>query len=117
MVGDRVNIGADFTCQTNMMVGDDVMVSSRVALIGRDHPFDASPATIQDFAANEASTVVLEGDNLVGFGVTIIGPVTIGRGAVVGAGSVVTRDVPPDTVWAGVPARFLRRRRPEGVQS
>lgn len=110
-VGDRVSIGADFTCHVNFRAGDNIMISSNVALIGDDHPFDESDRTIQDYPPYGSSSVTLEGDNLVGFGSIIIGPVVVGYGAIIGAGSVVTSNVPPNTVWAGVPARQLRRRR------
>jgi acetyltransferase-like isoleucine patch superfamily enzyme len=50
---------------------------------------------------------VIEDDVWVGAGAVILPGVTIGRGAIVGAGAVVTRDVPPFAIVAGVPARFL----------
>ncbi|NLX05651.1 MAG: hypothetical protein GXY33_10960 [Phycisphaerae bacterium] len=51
------------------------------------------------------------GDDVwIGRGAAILEGVAIGRGAVIGANSVVTRDVPSMEVWAGVPARFIRRR-------
>lgn len=43
-------------------------------------------------------------------------PVTVGDGAIVGAGSVVTKDIPPYEVWAGAPARFISRRCPQGCE-
>ncbi|WP_218932236.1 acyltransferase [Adhaeretor mobilis] len=45
----------------------------------------------------------------IGSGSTILKNVTVGEGAVIGAGSVVTKPVPPFEIWAGVPARFIRR--------
>ena len=45
-----------------------------------------------------------------GMNVLVVKPVTIGRGAIVGAGSIVTKDIPDDEVWAGNPARFIRKR-------
>ena len=45
-----------------------------------------------------------------GMNTLIVKPVTIGEGAVVGAGSVVTKDIPDNEVWAGNPARFIRKR-------
>ena len=46
----------------------------------------------------------------IGANVIICKPVTIGEGAIVGAGSVVTKDIPPFEVWAGNPARFIKKR-------
>lgn len=109
--GSRVNIASEFVSHVHARIGDDVMISSRVALIGKDHSFDDPALTIQDQHRLPVATVVLEGDNLIGFGTIIVGDVTIGRGAIVGAGSVVTRDLPPDTVCVGAPAVPIRKRR------
>lgn len=110
--GDRVNIGSDFSNHCDVSIGDDVMISSCVSVISDDHPFDGSSRTIQDFPPRGVSSVVLEGDNLIGYGTIIIGPVRIGRGAIIGAGSLVTRDVPEDAVAYGRPAVARRQRRP-----
>jgi acetyltransferase-like isoleucine patch superfamily enzyme len=91
-------------------VGDDVLISSNVAIIGNDHDFSDPSLTVFSGGRLATSTVVIEGDTLVGFGSTIIGNLRVGRGAIVGARSVVTRDVEPDTIVAGVPARVIRKR-------
>lgn len=54
--------------------------------------------------------VTIEEDVFIGINVTICNSVTIGKGAVVGAGSIVTKDIPPYQVWAGNPARFIKDR-------
>lgn len=111
VVGDRVGIARNFHVETSLRVGDDVLVSSNVSLVGNDHDFSDEDRTVFTGGRNPQSAVVIEGDNLIGFGATIIGDVTIGHGAIVGARSVVTRDVPPDCIVVGSPARVLRRRR------
>jgi acetyltransferase-like isoleucine patch superfamily enzyme len=108
-LGDRVRIGPDFVCHLNLQVGDGTLISGRVSIVGDDHAIDSAADV---FAAPRAGEqcVVMEGDNLIGFGVIIVGPRRIRRGAVVGAGSVVTCDLEPDSVYAGVPARLIRQR-------
>ncbi len=88
-------------------IGDHVSVSSGVSLITGGHDFDdptfagyASPITIEDYV-------------WIGMNATILGGVTIGKGAVVAAGALVWKDVPPFTVVAGVPARAVKRRKLE----
>jgi acetyltransferase-like isoleucine patch superfamily enzyme len=91
-------------------IGSGVLVSGRVGFIGNDH--EIPPAGVPLFTAGRRPSqhVVLEGDNLIGHGTLILGSVTIGHGAVVGAGSLVLGDVPPNTVYGGRPASFLRCR-------
>lgn len=108
--GDNVSIGRDFHLETNLHVGSDVLISSRVAIVGNDHTFDVRGTTIYWSGRRSAATVTIEGDNLLGFGVIIVGNVRIGRGCIVGAGAVVTADLPPDMVCAGIPARPIKPR-------
>src|ERR671920_2580867 len=101
----NVSIGRDFHVETNVVIGDDVLISSRVGIVGRDHRMDDPTKTIYWAGRLPPARVVLEGDNLVGFGAVIVAPATIGRGCVIGAGAVVVGDLPPNTVCVGAPAR------------
>lgn len=113
--GNRVHVGRDFHCETSLAVGDDVLISSRVAFIGNDHDFDDPDRTVFSGRRNPRAHVVIEGDCLVGFGSVVIGSVRIGRGAIVGAHSVVTTDIPPGWVAVGAPAKPIRRRYTQGT--
>jgi acetyltransferase-like isoleucine patch superfamily enzyme len=77
-----------------------------------NHNFDSSeiPIRLQD---GQNESVVIEEDVWIGVRVTICPGVRIGRGSVIGAGSVVTRDIPEYSVAAGVPARVIRSRNSE----
>jgi acetyltransferase-like isoleucine patch superfamily enzyme len=108
--GRHVRVGREFLLQTDLRVGDEVLISSRVGIVGNDHSFDRSAGSVFFAGRLPATETVIEGDNLIGFGVLIVGGVTIGHGCIVGAGSVVTSDLPPDSVCAGVPARVIRDR-------
>lgn len=90
-VGARVGIGPAVQ-----------VITSRHTEAGRDVPILFSPL--------EFAPVVIEDDADVGVGAIVLPGVTIGRGAQIGAGAVVSADVPPYTVAAGVPARALRQR-------
>jgi len=109
-IGDNVAIGADFHVETNLEIGPDVLISSRVAMVGRDHRFDNPSQSVFWAGRPPAELVVLEGDNLIGYGTIIVAPVRIGRGCIVGAGSVVVGDLPGDTICAGAPAKPIRGR-------
>jgi acetyltransferase-like isoleucine patch superfamily enzyme len=85
-------------------IGDDVMIGPNVSIITSGHPLE--PALRRAFVT--AKPIVIERNVWIAAGVTIIGGVTIGENAVVAAGSVVTRDVPPNTLAGGNPARVIR---------
>jgi acetyltransferase-like isoleucine patch superfamily enzyme len=107
-----VFIGREFFTESDLSIGPDVLISSRVAFIGNDHDLDSSDLAITKLPRNPAAHVTLAGDNLVGHGTIVVGSVVIGRGTVVGAGSLVTRDLPPNTICVGRPAVPIRLRRP-----
>jgi acetyltransferase-like isoleucine patch superfamily enzyme len=102
-------------------IGDRVLISHNVNIFDSDtHPIDDPVARHEQFKAiittghpadlclNEAPVHIAD-DVLIGCQVIVISGVTIGRGAVVGAGSVVTRDVPEYSVMAGNPAKVVRK--------
>lgn len=112
-LGTNVGTGADMIVEANLTVGDDVLISSRVAFISDDHKFEDPSTTIFWNGRREPCEIILEGDNLIGHGVIVIGPVKIGKGCIVGAGAVVTKDLPPYTICLGMPAKPFRPRFPE----
>jgi chloramphenicol O-acetyltransferase type B len=110
VIGSNVGIANNLHVETNINIGNDVLISSRVSFIGNDHRFDDSNKTVFWGGRNAPATIILEGDNLIGYGATIIGNIKIGKGCIVGASAVVTKDLPPNTICAGVPARVIRNR-------
>lgn len=109
-IGARCKISSHtFVCE-GVTIEDDVFVGHGVVFINDLDPratADGRPQTEADW--NVVRTRVCRGAS-VGSGATVLGGVTIGENALVGAGAVVTRDVEPNTVVAGNPARFLRNR-------
>jgi acetyltransferase-like isoleucine patch superfamily enzyme len=85
-------------------IGDDVLIGPNVSLITSGHPIE--PSRRRDGVI--AKPIVIGRNVWIAAGVTIIGGVTVGENAVVAAGSVVTRDVPPNTLVGGNPARVIR---------
>ena len=85
-------------------IGDDVMIGPRVSLLSAGHPLDPGRRRRQIVAA----PIAIERNVWLGAGATVLQGVTVGADAVVAAGAVVTRDVPPRTLVAGVPARIVR---------
>lgn len=112
--GDKVSFGKNFTCEVNSSIGSNVLISSNVAFISRDHNFSDPALTVFDGGRNDTHEITVGDDVLIGFGAIIIAPVTIETGCIIGAGSVVSKDLPGNTVCAGVPARAIKARFSEG---
>ena len=85
-------------------IGDDVMIGPNVSIITSSHPVE--PSRRRD--AVIARPIVIERNVWIAAGVTIIGGVKVGENSVIAAGSVVTRDVAPNTLVGGNPAQLIR---------
>ena len=83
-------------------IEDDVMVAANSQLISNNH----DPEEHQILTCKP---VVLKRNCWIGAGATILPGVTVGENAIVGAGSVVTKDVEPNTVVGGIPAKLIKR--------
>lgn len=105
-VGHRVV----FRAGLGIALGKRCHVASYVSFTGDPgHPIDPVRRRTEAAPLEELGTIVVGDDVWIGEGALILGNVTIGDGAVVGARSIVTRDIPPWTVAAGAPARAVRR--------
>lgn len=119
-IGNQVYVGKDVQIEANCRIGNYCLIANRVAIIGRhDHDFSAvgypvrfSPwvgsKRVPTRYANEEA--VIEEDVWIGYGAIVLTGVTVGRGSVVAAGSVVSRDIPPYSIAAGVPAKVISKR-------
>ena len=110
-LGDRSDLGMDCLVIGPLRVGRDVMMGPRCVILASRHATGRTdvPMNQQGFLPDRA--VVIEDDVWLGANVTVLPGRVIGTGSIVGAGSVVTRDVPPWSVVGGNPARVLGTRR------
>jgi len=99
-----VNQNCTFYDLGGLDIGDDVMIGPNVSLITLGHPIEPSRRR----AGVTAKPIVIGRNVWIAAGATVIGGVTVGENSVVAAGSVVTRDVPPNTLVGGNPARVIR---------
>lgn len=111
VIGNNVQFGNGCNVASNVHFGDNVLMAGNVQFVGRhDHSFSTPGVTIWDGERGENGTTVVEDDVWLGASVIVISGVTIGRGSIVAAGSVVTGDIPPCEIWAGVPAKKVKDR-------
>jgi acetyltransferase-like isoleucine patch superfamily enzyme len=99
-----INQNCTFYDLGGLDIDDDVMIGPNVSIITSGHPLEPS----QRRAFVTARPIAIERNVWIAAGATIIGGVTVGENAVVAAGSVVTRDVPANTLVGGNPARVIR---------
>ena len=110
--GYNIHIGADsflnFNCvvldTVPVTIGDRVQIASAVQILAADHPLDPEVRR----TVESGRPVVIEDDVWIGAGAVLVPGVTIGSRSVIGAGSVVTRDIPAGVVAVGNPCRVLR---------
>jgi acetyltransferase-like isoleucine patch superfamily enzyme len=127
-IGDNTKIGPFVEVQKNAFIGsnckiqshtficegvtieDNVFIGHGVTFVNDKYPrATAGNGRLQDEQDWQVMPILVRQGASVGSGVTILCNVTIGENAIIGSGSVVTKDVPPDTIVAGAPARVMRR--------
>jgi lipopolysaccharide O-acetyltransferase len=116
VIGDHVRIShwCHIACTNSVIIGDHVLIGSKVIITDHNHgtfgPNATSPTIPPGRRPLERDRFVSIGANVwLGDGVVVCPGVTMGEGSVAGANAVVTTDVPPFTLVAGVPARPIRR--------
>ena len=101
VIGNNVTVKCGVYIWDGISIGNDVFVGPNVTFTNdkfprsKQHPAEYQKTVIEDGVSLGAASVILCG-------------ITIGRNSMIGAGSVVTKDVPPNQLWVGNPARFVR---------
>ncbi|HMH16104.1 MAG TPA: acyltransferase [Edaphobacter sp.] len=112
-IGDNVNIeqNVHLVCHSRITIGRDVSITGNCAIVDVTHPYADinDPVKIGMRILDEDSFVVIGDGCFLGFGALIMPNVRIGKYCIIGAHSVVTKDIPDYCVVAGNPARVLRR--------
>jgi acetyltransferase-like isoleucine patch superfamily enzyme len=113
-IGNRtwISRGCLLQCSGRIQIGDDVLIGEFASVRDTRHGHERSdqPMRMQPDVVGE---ICIEDNVWIGRGCLILGRpegIVLGCGSILGANSVVTRSVPANTVWGGVPARFIRNR-------
>ena len=111
-MGDNSNIGPYnyIGCSGKITIGNNVMLAPRVSIYAENHVFEHPEILIRDQGV-EKKEVIIEDDCWIAANSILLAGVTIGQGSIVAAGSVVTENVPPYSVVAGVPAKWIKSRK------
>jgi len=104
-IGNNCHLSVD-----NVRIGDYTMFASQVSIVGGDHRFDIVGTPTRNTGREERKGVSIGKDCWIGHGVIVLDGVNIEEGTIVAAGSVVTKSLEPYSIYAGVPAKKIRKR-------
>ncbi len=109
-IGDNSGVGISCEMYGPVSIGKNVMMGPEVVVYTSGHKFDRTDIPMMEQGFSEPKTVVIGDDVWIGRRVIIMPGVKIGNGCVIGAGAVVTKDIPDYSVAVGVPARVVKKR-------
>ena len=109
-IGSNSGIGLNAFLSGKVIIGDDVMMGPDCIIYTQNHSFQRTDITIRSQGNEPEKTVIIKNDVWIGGQVIILPGVVIYDGAVIGAGSVVTKNVEPYSIVAGNPARLIKYR-------
>lgn len=112
-LGDNSGIGRGSSISGTVEIGKDVMMGPYCTIYCRNHAFDRLDIPMREQGYLPEKKVVIEDDVWLGGHVIILPGVHIGKGAIVGAGAIVTKDVPEYAVVGGNPAKVIKYRNGE----
>lgn len=120
VIGKNFYIGRDSQIEADCIIGDHVIFGNRVAVVGKyDHNFQQVGTPVRlaeqirspDYQWKGKGLLTVIGDDVwIGYGSIVMSGVIIGNGCIVAAGSVVTKDLDAYSIYAGVPAKKIRKR-------
>lgn len=109
-LGDNSGIGVNALISSQVTIGNDVMMGPDCIILTSNHGMERKDIPMWRQSSSEPRPVVIGDDVWIGARVIILPGVHIGSGSVIGAGAVVTKDVIPDSIVAGNPAKLIRMR-------
>jgi acetyltransferase-like isoleucine patch superfamily enzyme len=109
-VGARSELGPNTQLRGGggLILGEDVLLASNVGIFSTNHGMEAGSPIIRQLVSEAMTTI--ENGCWLGANVVVLPGTTVGHGAVIGANSVVTRDIPPNAIAVGAPARVIGKR-------
>lgn len=113
-IGNETYVGSQvfFGAHNGISIGKQVMIGSGTSFLSADHNFDeCNTPIVNQGMKHEDKEIVVEDNVWIGTKCIILKKVRLGKGSVIGAGSVVTKDVSPYTIVAGNPAKIIINRR------
>ncbi len=111
-IGDNSGVGINCEIYGDVTIGENVMMGPEVVIYTNGHRHDRVDVPMIEQGDDREQPVVIGNDVWIGRRAMIMPGVTIGNGCIIGAGAVVTKDIPDYSVAGGIPARVLKNRKP-----
>ena len=111
IVGDNVSINRNTVVRGYFRIGMNVSIAPNCTIIGANHNFQRTDIPIKHQGVSNRGGVVIEDDVWLGANCVVLDGVTIGKGSVIGAGSIVSRSIPPYSIAVGNPCRVIKSRK------
>lgn len=108
-MGDNSSIGDNAYISGTLTIGENVMIAANCAFIAYNHGSSRTDIPMNQQGAIE-KPIVIDDDVWIGYGVTILPGVHIGKGSIIAAGAVCTKDIPEYVVAGGIPAKVIKHR-------
>lgn len=118
-IGDNVMIGRDVIISTSksgrspISIGNNVMIAHRSLIIGGNHEYSRTDIPINIQGEGVQGAIIVEDDVWIGAGCIILSGVRIGKGSIIGSGSIVIKDIPKYSIAVGNPAKVIKNRKNE----
>ena len=111
IIGNNSSIGplGYIGCAGLIKIGENVMIGPRVSLFAENHNFNSSIKSIKEQGVNQQG-IIIEDNCWIGSGVIILDGVTIGQGSVIGAGTIVSKDIPPNSIVIDKRDKMIKQR-------
>jgi acetyltransferase-like isoleucine patch superfamily enzyme len=111
IIGDGVNIlVGTYIGGEKIKIGKNVLIGSLCSIVSTYHDHNRTDVPMK-YQQDKFKPVVIEDDVWIGTHATILPGVTIGKGSIIGAGTVVTKNIPPYSIAVGVPAKVIKKRK------
>lgn len=110
-IGNSVSINRNTVVRGFFRIGNDVAIAPNCTIIGANHNFQRTDVAIKQQGVSNRGGIVIEDDVWIGANCVVLDGVTIGTGCVIGAGSVVTKSIPPYSIAVGNPCKVIKSRK------
>lgn len=108
--GSAIGVNSYIGCSGFISIGNDVIIGPKLTAIAENHNFSDIDINIKDQGVTR-DNIIIEDDVWIGCNVTILSGVTVGSHSIIAAGSVVTKDIEPYSIVAGIPGRIIKSRK------